>query len=93
MYSYLNLLTGTAFRIAEILPGEFDDPVRCVLHSAEWLQGRYYEAISYAWGDPSIKVPLDVHDSVLDVTRNLYTALKHLRYRDRPRFIWVDAIW
>ena len=29
---------------------------------------------------------------VLPVTKNLYTALKHLRYNDKERILWMDAL-
>ena len=51
-----------------------------------------YEALSYVWG--SQKNPLDVKvgSHTITVTRNLAEALRHLRYKDRPRQLWIDAI-
>ena len=62
-----------------------------------------YESLSYAWGDPTItkKVrvigrtdngsgPLVATD--VPVTVNLESALKHLRYPDKVRTIWCDAL-
>ena len=51
-----------------------------------------YEALSYVWG--SLKNPIDIHVGVqtLAVTQNLAGALPYLRYRDKPRTLWIDAI-
>ena len=51
-----------------------------------------YEALSYVWG--SLEDPIDIHVGVqtLAVTRNLAEALPYLRYKDRPRILWIDAI-
>lgn len=92
-YQYLKLPTLTSFRILELLPGHEGDDLSCLLHSADWSNARDYEAISYAWGDPSIRESITCHEGELKVTRNLHMGLTHLRLEDRSRFLWVDAIW
>lgn len=50
---------------------------------------------SYAWGSRDEPVHIEVGSSgthTLSVTRNLGTALLYLRYHDRPRKLWIDAI-
>jgi hypothetical protein len=63
-----------------------------------------YEALSYAWGeegtpncDAYIKSLEDSNSSARDVVTlalrpNLANALRHLRYHDQPRILWVDAV-
>ncbi|KAK0506890.1 hypothetical protein JMJ35_010590 [Cladonia borealis] len=51
-----------------------------------------FEALSYVWGDPTIRAPVFCDGRMLKVTINLRDALKQLRQRDNPRFLWVDAI-
>jgi hypothetical protein len=62
-----------------------------------------YEALSYTWGsainpetayverqettDDQI-----VSQTTMELGQNLATALRHLRYLDKPRILWVDAI-
>jgi hypothetical protein len=74
---------------------EVDDmSLSSVEDSADWLE----QALSYAWG--SKKHPIKVFvsdsnnpvDSTLAVTQNLAKALPYLRYKDRPRMLWIDAI-
>ncbi|PLB34246.1 HET-domain-containing protein [Aspergillus candidus] len=59
-----------------------------------------YEALSYVWGssDMSAEViivsmsDLDELQGIVRITANLDAALRHLRFEDRPRTLWIDAI-
>ena len=51
-----------------------------------------YEALSYTWGNPSDTTPCDLNGQPHQITKNLEAALKQLRWRSRPRHLWVDAI-
>ncbi|KAF4945241.1 hypothetical protein FGADI_12101 [Fusarium gaditjirri] len=93
-YMYQELGTQTSFRIAEILPGNDNDPIQCLVHSASWPDHSIpeYEAISYVWGDLTQKADIICHGKRLKVTQNLYDALGHFRHSDRSRYLWADAI-
>ncbi|KAK0384556.1 hypothetical protein NLU13_8642 [Sarocladium strictum] len=51
-----------------------------------------FTALSYVWGHGSRKRAVYVDDQVIHVSRNLDTALRYLRRRDRHILLWVDAI-
>jgi hypothetical protein len=53
-----------------------------------------FVALSYVWGDPSIREWIEVNDKRLSVTRNLYEALFFIRADPimRPCWLWADAI-
>ena len=51
-----------------------------------------YEALSYTWGDPKITKPVICSGKKIEITANLHSALYHLRYPDRQRILWVDAL-
>lgn len=51
-----------------------------------------YEALSYVWGDTSKKTPIQVNDKTLEIGINLRGALHALRYEDKSRTLWIDAI-
>lgn len=55
---------------------------------------RYYEALSYVWGSPEDPSSVFVGRGrrVIPITRNLDVAMRHLRYSDRPRVVWIDAL-
>ncbi|KAG9234194.1 heterokaryon incompatibility protein-domain-containing protein [Amylocarpus encephaloides] len=86
------LSTKISLRLLELLPGSDNEPVSCLLRSVEWIDAPNYEALSYAWGDPSALTPVFVNGKRLDVTVSLHIALKHLRYEDQSRVLWADAI-
>ncbi|KAK2606027.1 hypothetical protein QQS21_003545 [Conoideocrella luteorostrata] len=62
----------------------------------------HYEALSYVWGLPlqthTIRIKSLRHEhpgedeKALPITESLWVALRHLRYRDEPRYLWVDQI-
>ncbi|KAF4437259.1 heterokaryon incompatibility [Fusarium acutatum] len=57
-----------------------------------------FEALSYAWGGQSEPVVATVQGEAgeslgnIKLGKNLATALRHLRYQDKERVLWVDAI-
>lgn len=52
-----------------------------------------FEALSYVWGDQSVKkYSIVVNSHAVPVSENLASALCYLRTPDRPRCIWLDAI-
>ena len=66
--------------------------IRCVQKKVSLDDDPTYEALSYAWGDPT-----PVNDILLDgrsfkVTLSAWDALKALRHKISPRVLWIDAI-
>jgi hypothetical protein len=56
-----------------------------------------FEAFSYTWGSSDDPETAYVHESAhvissLKIGQNLCCALKHLRYPDKPRILWIDSI-
>ena len=59
-----------------------------------------YEALSWTWDTAgptnTIKINKEVHGEdaafAFTISRNLYLALKALRYKEKSRVLWVDAI-
>ena len=58
-----------------------------------------YEALSYCWGakvtkhfDYSINILKDSEPYRIFIRPNLESALRQLRYTNRPRYLWVDAL-
>ncbi|KAH6665416.1 heterokaryon incompatibility protein-domain-containing protein [Halenospora varia] len=90
-YPYHALQPDT-IRLLRIYPGVGTGLV-CELEVAHISQLPPYEALSYCWGDPSDKIPIDCNGSGgLSITKNLHSALLSLLPPDKPRLIWADAI-
>jgi hypothetical protein len=51
-----------------------------------------YTALSYVWGDETNKQAIQVNGMPLQVPRNLYSVLKHIRSESEPILLWIDAI-
>lgn len=82
-------------RLLTILPDVFAAELQLEIQThvfARETSTVQYEALSYTWGSP--KEPLDVFVSqgFISVTKNLAEALQYLRYEDKPRTMWIDAI-
>lgn len=91
-HKYSPLLSSSAIRILELFPGQRGMELAYSLHDEDLTQQPFYEALSYAWGDSKSKVTSRCNGISLDITTNLRDALVDLRWTDRPRFLWVDAI-
>ena len=52
----------------------------------------YYVALSYVWGTGRDTEAISVDGCVLAIGTNLGSALRHLRRRNRPTRLWIDAI-
>ncbi|PMD52527.1 HET-domain-containing protein [Hyaloscypha bicolor E] len=65
--------------------------IECTLQHANLLKKPPFKALSYVWGDGTIKVPILLDSKRYDVTRNCYAALLRLRELGETT-VWIDAI-
>lgn len=101
-YIYRSFSETSRIRVLALLPNTFESDVQITLREEDLLSESItpYTALSYTWGsreDPTrIYVNQPDHGSetygALDVTRNLYEALKHLRHEHESRDFRIDAI-
>jgi ankyrin repeat protein len=95
-YEYTPIdLDGPAIRLVRLLKGRYYDDIRCELFDAFLQDGEDiipYEALSYTWGATNFLARITTDGDEMHVTKNLHTALKHLRSKDTDRILWVDAI-
>jgi hypothetical protein len=69
--------------------------IECTLVNVKLSEDPQYEALSYMWSPKhledttgDIKLDGEVHE----VNENLLDALHSLRYRNKPRVVWIDAL-
>ena len=79
-------------RVVVLLPGQWSEPIRCVLTVVRLGKAPSYQALSYVWGDPRNQQKVSVNQQPFLITRNLHKALRRLRDPDAVRMIWVDAL-
>ncbi|RMJ09238.1 hypothetical protein CDV36_011128 [Fusarium kuroshium] len=92
LYEYEPLETGSIRLLLLLEADEDDHDLECALLHFEFSEITQYTALSYVWGDESDPRAIYVGDDYLPITPNLEDALRHLRRRDQPVWLWVDAL-
>lgn len=88
-------LPARSIRVIKLLPSRRrTDPLKCSIKHLhlDHVSAQPYEALSYVWGEPTRRWPLDCDGKELLVTKNCHEALVNLRRRFLPRTLWIDAI-
>jgi hypothetical protein len=85
-------LVGSCIRLLTLYPGSFHSPIKGQLEQVTLTADCCYEALSYVWGDKEDPSMITVNDEPFYITKNLECALRHLRYTECLRFLWIDAI-
>ena len=96
-HSYKPLEHAQSIRLVTIFPGVRrplgrSDPLHCELEHARLDQHPQYEALSYVWGDPTVKEPIYLGKIQFSITQNLHAALLRLRSEQKGLRLWIDAI-
>jgi hypothetical protein len=97
LFEYSPLSSPSDIRLVVLEPGSSKAPVRCRLIHVSLDKNPKYEALSYTWGDPSMKGSrIFLDDKIFQVGMNLNRALVNLRDEDmdcpKERRLWIDAI-
>lgn len=85
-------LQHNEIRLITLAPGKWRDPIECSLQIVSLDDNPTYEALSYVWGDASLRKWICLKDANFDVSKSLEVALRHLRHEDSERVMWIDAI-
>jgi hypothetical protein len=85
-------------RLLRLTGGRLEDPLHGILVTASLDQRLEFEAVSYVWagedGNDTRGHILFVGDSwdILPITDNCAAALRRLRFLNRERTLWIDAV-
>ncbi|MCJ1456134.1 hypothetical protein MMC28_006493 [Mycoblastus sanguinarius] len=84
-------------RLLTLFPGSFSSEVHAQIHTTSLtpVNPPKYEALSYAWGSVEYNSTIKIRNNrneMLKVTRSLACALPYLRYKDKARVLWIDAL-
>lgn len=94
-YQYQQRLVGDyakAIRLVELLPGDYDAPLRCRLKCVPLNDKPAFDALSYCWGNEARSISLECDDSRLLITPNLAKAFRRFREADHLVTVWADAV-
>ena len=89
---YLALTQYHVIRLFNLKPGKPSDPLELELFIVELEHHPRYEALSYVWGSAGENASVKCNGATMAVTPNLQHALRRIRYPDRIRTLWADAI-
>ncbi|KAK4497941.1 hypothetical protein PRZ48_010597 [Zasmidium cellare] len=82
------------FRLLTIKKGKGNDDIRCILQSLD-LEGPEtpsWVTVSYCWGDPRERIPLEVNGHTIFVPPNARDAIVRLRLPSEDRVVWIDSV-
>lgn len=86
-------LTQKQIRLLHLTPAASHDArLECSFSLVSFDEEVDYEALSYTWGDVTSIMPINLEGKEVLITKNLHSALSHLRYSDRERILWADAL-
>jgi hypothetical protein len=92
-YVYSRMTSPTAVRYLKLLPGTGGDAIDCEIFEAGTEDQLPYTALSYAWGLQKNLQKISCSGTrSLEVTPNLYQALRHIRHPTESRTFWIDAL-
>lgn len=93
-FRYLPLDPQTAsIRLVRLFRGNTLEVVCELFHaSLSGPEATSYEALSYTWGCTELVECIELNSKKLHVTENLHAVLQCLRYHDKDRILWIDAI-
>lgn len=66
--------------------------IRCSFSLVSLQDDAEYEALSYVWGKAEATASILLNEMSFPVTGHLESILYYLRYRDRERILWIDAL-
>ena len=98
LYTYQPLDDGqNQIRLLYLLPGGTSAPIHIKVKTIQFSSNcsPEYEALSYAWGsseNPTSVWVNGIPNKSIPVTQNLEEALQHLRWKKKPRTLWIDAL-
>jgi hypothetical protein len=93
-FKYEKSLSFGEFRLLRLLKGD-QDPIRCELFESKLAppeQIQDYAALSYTWGSESTPCDIIINGIETEVTINVYLALQDLRFQEKDRLLWIDAL-
>ena len=91
-FQYSPLGAPIHIRVLDILPGNHNSEIRFPLREEELGDGDVYHALSYAWGPPDFTHKFYSAEGFVQVTENLWEALRRYRKAGESIRLWFDAV-
>ena len=69
-----------------------DHIMNCSIFHLPFGSAKKYKAVSYVWGDPTLRYPIYVNGKLLLITKSLNSLLSELENNKSSSALWIDAI-
>jgi hypothetical protein len=80
-------------RVLHLAPGAASDNIVCSVSMVSLHDLPNYHALSYCWGERNgPRHLINLQGQPFQILQNLFSALQQLRYPDRERVLWIDAL-
>lgn len=81
-------------RVLDVAPGSGDSMVEATTRPISLLvePTPAYETISYCWGPPRDPASMKINGEIVEVPASAEEATRQMRYSDKSRVLWIDAI-
>ena len=80
-------------RVIDLFPASGPNAIiECALRTVSLRDQVNYKALSYVWGDPTVRTPIVLNGEEFSVTVNLAAALKRFRDPKKSVVLWADAV-
>ncbi len=91
-FKYEHPIEEYNFRILVLKPASRSSPIAITLHNKNIGVFKGYMALLYTWGDREKRYSTICNGRRLLLAKNLYSALKHLRWEEREITLWIEVI-
>lgn len=95
-YIFSDLKALKNFRLMTILPGNYKEPLQCIISESQLENTLSYEALSYAWGASEAldecRPTMSINKQEFVISSTLEQALRRLRRLDTARVMWIDRV-
>ena len=92
VYLYDSTLSGRNIRFLQLQQSFGDGKLQCSLVVRPLDTDVTYHALSYAWGDPTVRKTIFCGGKPLEITRSLYSALLQCQKDGQAQMLWADAV-
>ncbi|XXG99905.1 hypothetical protein Hte_006246 [Hypoxylon texense] len=79
-------------RHTRLLSGTDSNEISCELVITTLDEAPYLEALSYVWGSPLPRMPIQCSGGAIEIGPSLHNALRYLRQESATRTLWADAL-
>jgi hypothetical protein len=83
-------LEDQEIRLFQFFPGSALTPLEGYLVYTSLLNAPAFDALSWAWGDPSDTQHITINKRRLDIPKTLASALLNLQRETQPLLLWID---